>query len=65
MSNVLNSSHIYCPYCGESLEILVDGSAGNHSYIEDCQVCCAPIEITVAMDETGEIVEILAQTDSE
>ena len=65
MSNVLNSSLIYCPYCGESLEILVDGSAGNQRYIEDCQVCCAPIEITISMDETGEIVGILTQTDSD
>ena len=34
----------YCPYCGEPLQLLVDPSAGDQSYIEDCAVCCRPIE---------------------
>jgi hypothetical protein len=43
-----------CPYCGEPIEVLVDGSAGDQQYIEDCQVCCRPIVITVTIDEDGE-----------
>jgi len=42
---------VQCPYCGESIEILVDDSAGQQRYIEDCQVCCRPISITVAVDD--------------
>ncbi|HET7330940.1 CPXCG motif-containing cysteine-rich protein [Dyella sp.] len=38
---------IQCPYCGERIEILVDASAGDQRYIEDCQVCCRPISIDV------------------
>jgi hypothetical protein len=38
---------IQCPYCGECIEILVDASAGDQRYIEDCQVCCRPISIDV------------------
>src|SRR3546814_13602572 len=45
-----------CPYCGEPIELFVDGSAGDQQYIEDCQVCCRPIVVTVALDADGEPV---------
>ena len=45
---------IYCPYCGEPIEILVDESVEGQSYIEDCQVCCQPIVLHVALDEDGQ-----------
>ncbi|MCZ6566026.1 MAG: CPXCG motif-containing cysteine-rich protein [Gammaproteobacteria bacterium] len=63
MHNHLYPAHIECPYCGEGLEILLDYSAGNHAYIEDCQVCCSPIEITVEMDATGEQIAIHCKRD--
>ena len=37
----------HCPYCGEPVQLLVDGSAGEQSYIEDCQVCCRPMTVEV------------------
>jgi hypothetical protein len=45
---------IYCPYCGEPIEILVDASVDSQRYVEDCQVCCRPIEIAVDIDEDGD-----------
>ena len=50
---MLPSFEIQCPYCGESIEILVDDSVGEQRYIEDCQVCCRPISISVSVDEDG------------
>lgn len=47
---MLPSFQIQCPYCGESIEVLVDDSAGAQRYIEDCQVCCRPISIAVSVD---------------
>ncbi len=44
---------IGCPNCGESYGLLLDLSAGSSSYIEDCQVCCQPIELRVSVDEDG------------
>jgi hypothetical protein len=41
---------ISCPYCGETIEILVDPSEERQSFIEDCQVCCRPINMTVVID---------------
>ena len=33
--------------------VLVDDSAGEQQYIEDCHVCCSPINIDVSFDEDG------------
>ena len=38
---------IACPYCGESIEILVECSLDEQEYIEDCSVCCRPINLKV------------------
>ncbi len=51
---MLTPFDLSCPYCGESIEILVDVSAGDQNYIEDCQVCCRPISLNVRIDEDGE-----------
>src|SRR3954469_9058642 len=38
---------VQCPYCGERLETRVDLTADEITYIEDCQVCCRPIEFGI------------------
>lgn len=43
----LDSSTISCPYCGESIEILLEPMDLSQQYYEDCQVCCQPILIKV------------------
>ena len=62
---MLPSVDIQCPYCGERIDILVDDSAGGQRYVEDCQVCCRPIAITVDFDEDGEPnVSAVAENDA-
>jgi hypothetical protein len=34
-----------CPYCWEEISMLFDTSIRDQQYIEDCEVCCNPIEI--------------------
>lgn len=55
---------IHCPYCGESIEIAVDGSIDRQTYIEDCQVCCRPIMLTASKDEDGE-QQVTARAENE
>jgi len=50
---MLESRALRCPYCGERFEALVDASAGDAAYIEDCPVCCRPIELRLRLDEEG------------
>ena len=51
--NQLTSETITCPYCGESIELLIDCSISVQEYIEDCEVCCRPISLSVSVDENG------------
>ena len=44
---------ISCPYCGENISILIDDSVAEQSYVEDCQVCCRPIVLDVAVSHDG------------
>ncbi len=54
--NRLQEKTIQCPYCGETIDILIDGSETRQDYIEDCQVCCCPISIAVNINEQDEIL---------
>ena len=45
---------IQCPYCGETIEVLIDCSVSQQKYIEDCQVCCRPIDFNVSIDQDGD-----------
>lgn len=53
-----------CPYCGETISILVDpGGASMERYVEDCEVCCRPIAVTAVTDAEGESYVQLARLD--
>jgi hypothetical protein len=56
---------IHCPYCGEGYETVVDLSAGSQRYIEDCAVCCRPIEIALRVGDDGELIDVSTQTDND
>jgi len=53
--NELQEVDIGCPYCGEVITILIDPSIETQQYIEDCQVCCRPIEIFVSPGSNGSV----------
>ena len=42
-----------CPYCWETITMLLEPSTELQSYIEDCEVCCNPIEVTFSVDADG------------
>jgi hypothetical protein len=42
-----------CPYCGESVEIVLDLSMSDQQFVEDCPVCCRPIEFELHTDSEG------------
>ena len=44
-----------CPYCGAPIRLIVDTSAGDSEYIEDCEVCCRPMNVVLVTDYDGEI----------
>ena len=52
-----------CPYCGEHIDILIDPSVDAQTYVEDCQVCCRPITMRVAVDGSDVRVEALHENE--
>lgn len=54
-----------CPYCGARFGTLVDCSAGDQEYIEDCQVCCHPIAFEVYTDGEGGLIRLGLRRDDE
>jgi hypothetical protein len=49
---------VSCPYCGEPFETSADASGGPCKYVEDCQICCQPIEMELRVDDTGAFLEL-------
>ncbi|WP_299337177.1 CPXCG motif-containing cysteine-rich protein [uncultured Psychroserpens sp.] len=49
-----------CPYCWESISMLIDISQSQQTYIEDCEVCCNPIQLHITT-ENQEITGFEAQ----
>ena len=62
--NLFNTASIDCPYCGERIELDIDTSAGSQDYIEDCQVCCRPIQLHLTVTEGGAF-QVEARRDDE
>lgn len=54
---------VACPYCGESVELVVDETAGSASYVEDCPVCCRPMQVEV--EANGDQVSVRVKTGDE
>jgi len=52
---------VRCPYCGERFETRIDLTTNDPGYVEDCQVCCQPIEIGIERDSGGALLAVKAQ----
>ena len=64
-NNLVQEYHANCPYCGESFTTLVDLSAGDQEYIEDCQICCRPIVFDILTDSMTGDAQIHLRTENE
>jgi hypothetical protein len=51
MDPAIVETRISCPYCAQSMEIVLDLSAGSQSYVEDCQICCQPMLVSFETDD--------------
>ena len=49
-----------CPYCWETISMLLDTSVRQQVYVEYCEVCCNPIEVEVKF-ENHELVQFEPQ----
>ena len=47
--------YFQCPYCWQEISMLLDPSIPSQSYIEDCEVCCRPIQMDYTTEQ-GEVI---------
>ena len=50
-------AEVSCPYCGETITIVLDLSVEEQSYIEDCSVCCQPMNVSYRVED-GELAAV-------
>jgi transcription elongation factor Elf1 len=50
-----------CPYCWEEISMIFDSSVAQQTYIEDCEVCCNPIEVSPSFED-GDLVRFYSQS---
>jgi len=55
MNLALVEKPVVCPFCGETISVLLDLSAGSQSYVEDCPVCCRPMDVSFEVDDDGRL----------
>lgn len=49
-----------CPYCWQQISMVLDTSVGEQTYVEDCEVCCKPIEVSYVVEDDA-LVEFEAR----
>lgn len=54
---------VVCPYCGQAQFIFLDISVRHQQYVEDCQVCCRPLELSVTVVGEDEILVDVRMSD--
>jgi len=43
--------YFLCPFCSARISMLLDNSVNHQQYVEDCEVCCHPIEVSYRYDQ--------------
>ena len=49
-----------CPFCWEEISMLLERSREVQNYIEDCEVCCQPIQIEYLFQKEVERFNVIA-----
>ena len=53
----------HCPYCGETIRLIVDPTAAGQAYYEDCEVCCRPMLCLITIDDSQVSVSLKRDDD--
>jgi len=52
--------YFVCPYCWQEISMVLDVSEPHQTYVEDCEVCCKPIEVEYSL-ENEKVLEFEAR----
>lgn len=54
-----DTATVDCPFCGQSMELVLDTHLASQRFVTDCEVCCRPFEVT-AECEAGDVLSVFA-----
>lgn len=58
----METEHFFtCPYCWQEISMILDLSVEQQNYIEDCEVCCRPIQVYYTTEDV-ELAEFTADS---
>lgn len=61
---MLHEHEFSCPYCSQFITMVLDLSVAQQLYVEDCEVCCRPIEINYRTDGS-QVIDFTAANDDD
>jgi transcription elongation factor Elf1 len=48
----METEHFFtCPHCWQKISMILDLSIEEQNYVEDCEVCCNPIQINYTVED--------------
>ena len=54
---------VLCPFCGEQVGLFVDATLPHQQYVEDCEVCCRPMLVTIDATAEDPIVDVTRENE--
>ncbi|MGA9025612.1 MAG: CPXCG motif-containing cysteine-rich protein [Steroidobacteraceae bacterium] len=58
--NLLQGCDAQCPHCWQTINLSLDLSVPEQSYVEDCPVCCKSMLVTYTAAD-GEVLELTVE----
>ncbi|NMP32443.1 CPXCG motif-containing cysteine-rich protein [Thalassotalea sp. M1531] len=65
MLESLEEKRIECPHCGHHLHIVLDPTAGDQNYYDECPACCCDIHLDMHIDEVRQKIDLQVDADDE
>ncbi|HZJ81721.1 MAG TPA: CPXCG motif-containing cysteine-rich protein [Guyparkeria sp.] len=56
---------VICPWCGETITLTLDPSAGEQTYVENCSACYQPIVVYLSWDDDGPVLKLRREGDEQ
>ncbi|MDX2436987.1 MAG: CPXCG motif-containing cysteine-rich protein [Acidobacteriota bacterium] len=59
----ITTAFVSCPYCGEPVELSIDATLPSQQYVEDCEVCCRPMVVTIDATADEPVVNVTRENE--